>query len=92
MRLTFPHFDARQSNCVSVTDQDTGQQIGYISSDGVGFAGFGGIYISLFGDRYRTTVNTYQQCCGVVKGVELVLSHMISAHPLVAQNPISDAA
>jgi hypothetical protein len=77
MRLTFKRFDGRRKCYRSVIDEVTGQQVGSIQSDGVGFAGYGGIDISLFDGKYRTTVNRYEECWGFVQGVQAVLNHMM---------------
>jgi hypothetical protein len=78
MRLTFKAFDGRRENHVFIIDQDTGEKVGLIQSAGVGFAGFGGISISLFGGKYTAQLHRYEECWGFVKGVEAVLNHMIS--------------
>jgi hypothetical protein len=60
MRLKFEHFDGRRRTYRPIIDEDSGQQVGTIQSDGVGFAGYGGIDISLFGGKYAITVNRYE--------------------------------
>ena len=75
MRLTFEKFDGRREAYEPITDQDTGKQVGYFSSNGV-FSG-GGINVSLFDGKYGITVNSYGECCGFVRGVEAVLNHMV---------------
>jgi hypothetical protein len=79
MQLTFPVFDGRRRGYWSITDQDTGQVVGNIDVNGVGFSGGGGsseggIEVSLFGGKYARTVNRYGW--GFVKGVEAVLNHV----------------
>lgn len=77
MKLRFKRFDGRRMARVDVTDEDSGQIVGYIDSNGVGFDNYGGIDISLFEGKYRTTVNRYDACVGFIMGVETVLNHMI---------------
>lgn len=76
MRLTFEVFDGRRHNVVEVFDQDTGDVVGHIRTDGTGFGSSGGIEISLFDDKYRGTLSRYEECQGFVKGVSAVLNHM----------------
>jgi hypothetical protein len=84
MRLTFKPFDGRGHNSRRVINEDTGTEVGFIRSNGVGFSyGGGGIEISLFGDRYCATVSTYNECCGFVKGVEAVLRQMTSTRHII---------
>jgi uncharacterized protein YraI len=78
MRLTFKRFDGRSWNFERIVDQDTGNSVGYVKSEGVGFAGDGGIDVSLFDGKYARTLNRYEECWGFVKGVEAVLNHMVS--------------
>jgi hypothetical protein len=85
MRLTFKRFDGRQVNYVDVIDQETGNKVGLIQSSGSDFYAGGGIYIYLFGNRYKTTVHSYAECQGFVKGVEAVLNHMTSTSDRTAQ-------
>jgi hypothetical protein len=75
MRLTFKKFDGRQSSFRTIIDEDNGEEVGHIKADG-SFEG-GGIEVSLFDDRYRITVNRYEECWGFVKGVEAVLNRII---------------
>ncbi len=77
MRLTFEKFDGRRMGYEPIIDEDTGEQVGGIQRDGVGFSGNGGIEVSLFGGKYAITVNRYEECWGFVRGVEAVLNHMI---------------
>jgi hypothetical protein len=74
MRLTFKHFDGRGPCNIAVIDEDTGNRVGEISCDGVGFAGSGGILISLFGERYSATVHSLHECRGFIRGVETALN------------------
>ena len=85
MRLTFERFDGRSQQWVDIIDEDSGEKVGSIHSMGVGPGAFGGIYISLFGDKYKMTVNRSEDCWGFVKGVEAVLNHMISTNYRGAQ-------
>jgi hypothetical protein len=78
MRLIFEEFDGRGSHFVPVVDQDTGQQIGYIDSAGTGYAGFGGMRVSLFDGKYTAQLNRKAECKGFVRGVEAVLNHMVA--------------
>ena len=78
MRLKYEPFDGRQTNYLPVIDEDSGQEVGSIRSDGVGFAGGGGIEVSLFGGKYAITVKSSEQCRGFVNGVEAVLNEMTS--------------
>jgi hypothetical protein len=85
MRLTFDKFDARGFTYIPITDQDTGQEVGTISAGGVGFAGVGGISISLFGGKYQGYAKTYNECVGFVRGVQAALNyignHMTDTNP-----------
>ena len=77
MRLHFKKFDGRSSNAYSdVIDTDTGERVGHITSNGVGFNNLGGIRVSLFDGKYEQEVNSYQECQGFVAGVQSVLNHM----------------
>jgi hypothetical protein len=78
MHLKFKVFDGRSSKWVPVIDSDTGKQVGYISSKGTGKYLGGGIDISLFNGKYRTTVTRYEAVLGFVRGVETVLNRMTS--------------
>jgi hypothetical protein len=94
MRLKFEPFAGRRSATRSVVDEDTGNTVGHIRSNGVGFSGgwgnrrYGGIEIDLFGGRYQETFNTYDQCLGFVKAVEAVLGHMSSLRDIVARDNV----
>jgi hypothetical protein len=98
MRLTFKPFDGRFRGWHDVVDEDAnGERIGSIYCGGVGFvgagrSGSGGIEVRLFGDRYEGTFNTYDQCCGFIKGVEAVLSHMTSLREIIPADAVSRAA
>jgi hypothetical protein len=83
MRLKFEHFDGRRRVWRDIIDEDTGQQVGTIRTEGVGFSGYGGIEISLFGGKYQHTATRYEECWGFVKGVESVLRHVIGTNPSV---------
>jgi hypothetical protein len=76
MRLRFEPFDGRHHNFIPVVDEDTGNVVGHIQSDGVGFGNIGGIRVSLFDDKYSAYLNRYEECSGFVKGVATVLNHM----------------
>ena len=78
MHLKFEAFDGRGRNYRSVIDEDTGKEVGYIRSNGVGMYSGGGIQVSLFDDKYCITVSRYEECLGFIKGVEAVLRHMVS--------------
>ena len=78
MRLKFKAFDGRSSNQIPVIDADTGNEVGYIRSNGTGMYSGGGIDISLFDGKYRTTVSRYEAVLGFVMGVESVLNRMTS--------------
>ena len=77
MHLTFKKFDGRSPSLVPVIDQETGDQVGRIWSNGVGADRYGGIEISLFEGRYTATVNRQDECWGFIKGVEAVLNHLL---------------
>ena len=66
MQLTFEKFDGRRMSYKTIIDEDTGENVRRIRADG-SFEG-GGIEVSLFDDRYRITVNRYEECWGFVKG------------------------
>jgi hypothetical protein len=78
MKLSVPNFDGRKWGHKEVIDEDTGKAAGRIRSEGTGFAGSGGIEVSLFDGKYRAVVNSRQECCGFVRGVESVLNRMTS--------------
>jgi hypothetical protein len=78
MRLKVPNFDGRKWGYQDIIDEESGKTVGYIRCNGTGFTNYGGIEISLFDDKYRTTVNSRSECCGFVKGVETVLNRMTS--------------
>jgi hypothetical protein len=92
MRLKFDPFDGRSWNFRDIIDEDTGKMVGHIRSNGVGFTNIGGIEISLFDDKYRTTVSTYKECRGFVAGVQSVLNHMTAATDHRAEPRESTAA
>jgi len=92
MRLKFDPFDGRKWNTRDIIDEDTGKHVGHIRSNGVGFTNYGGIEISLFDDKYRTTVSSYKECCGFVWGVQAVLNHMTAATDHTAKMRESTAA
>jgi hypothetical protein len=79
MRLSFRHFDAHIRDCIEVVDQDNGQAVGSIQTEGVE----GPIRISLFG-KYHASLNRYEQCVGFVKGVEAVLNNHLTEMPQTA--------
>jgi len=77
MRLKFEFFDGRAQNYIPIINEDTGQQVGSISSHGNGRYNLPrSIDISLFGGKYAISVDSYAKCWGFVKGVEAVLSHV----------------
>jgi hypothetical protein len=78
MRLKFKVFDGRSSKRLPVIDADTGKEVGYIKANGTGMYSGGGIDISLFDGKYRTTVTRYEAVLGFVMGVESVLNRMTS--------------
>jgi hypothetical protein len=78
MHLKFKVFDGRSSKWIPVIDSDTGKEVGYIKSNGTGMYSGGGIDISLFNGKYRTTVTRYEAVLGFVMGVESVLNRMTS--------------
>lgn len=92
MRLTFDWFDARRLNFKDIIDQDTGETIGHIRSNGTGFDHIGGIDISMFDDKYRITVNRCDECWAFIKGVETVLNHMTATGNRTKQATQSTAA
>jgi hypothetical protein len=84
-------FDGRRLASRNIIDEDTGKEVGHIQSNGVGFAGHGGIYVSLFGGKYTITANRFDECWGFMKGVEAVLNHMTTTER-ATQNLDSTAA
>lgn len=78
MRLLVPNFDGRKWSVKDIVDTDTGITVGKVRCNGTGFTNDGGIEISLFDDKYRATVSSRPECCGFVKGVEVVLNRMTS--------------
>jgi hypothetical protein len=78
MRLHFEKFDGRSQNYVDVIDRDSGEKVGHIHSNGVG-RNFGGIQVELFDGRYSARLNRIEECSGFVRGVEVVLNHMLPA-------------
>ena len=94
MYLTFPEFDARSRDWINVIDQDTGKKVGYIQCNGSGVSG-GGIYVSLFGNKYHgggCFLANYRECVAFVKGVEAVLNRMISTGNTASSSQQADAA
>ena len=71
--------------------KETGQKIGWVKANGVGFAGTGGIEISLFGGKYSLTANKMDECWGCMKGVEAVLSHMLSTRAMQFPGRVDEA-
>jgi len=92
MKLTFKPFDGRHIDHVYVIDEDTGQRVGFIASQGTGFGGRGGIEISLFDGKYAITAHRYEECLGFVKGVETVLRHVegVLRNMTSVSNPVSE--
>jgi hypothetical protein len=86
MRLCFEEFSAHRKASHPIRDADTGEQVGYIETFGVGFAGGGGIFVSLFDGKYATCVNRYDQCWGFVHGIETVLNHMLPKSARIQSN------
>jgi hypothetical protein len=78
MRLKFDSFDGRGRIYRPIIDEDTGVEVGYIRSHGVGMYCSGGMEVSLYDEKYNLSANRYDQCWGFVKGVEAVLKHMNS--------------
>lgn len=92
MRLRFDHFDGRGWHSREVIDEDTGETVGFIQSNGVGFGNSGGIDISLFAGKYRASVNKYDECRGFILGVQSVLNHMVAIPKPKAKPQESTAA
>lgn len=78
MRLKFQAFDGRSWNHIPVVDEDTGNEVGFVHSDGVGPYKVGGIRVSLFGGKYSAYLNRFDECRGFVMGVEAVLDHVVA--------------
>ena len=78
MRLKIPQFDGRNWGDADIIDEDSGKKVGRIRCDGTGLSDYVGMEISLFDGKYRTSVNSRQECCGFVKGVESVLNRLTS--------------
>ena len=57
-----------------VIDKDTGKSVGVIH-----YRHDRGRRIYLFGDKYKGVLRTHDECVAFAKGVEAVLSHMVSA-------------
>ena len=69
MDLDFNAFDGRSWNIVDVVDKDGGRVVGTIKSKS---SSSSGIEISLFDDKYRAFVGTYEECLGFVRGRSLI--------------------
>jgi hypothetical protein len=78
MKLNVPQFDGRKWGQKEVTDE-TGKTVGHVRCEGTGFAGSGGIEVTLFDGKYRAVVTSRPECCGFVSGVQSVLNRMTSA-------------
>ena len=76
MKLTFKEFNGRGVRCSTVFDEDTGKEVGYVGSHGVGRYRSGGLEVSLFGGKYRGWLHSLPQCRAFILGVEAVLDHM----------------
>jgi hypothetical protein len=76
VNLIFEKFDGRSRSWTPIIDQDTGEEVGTISCEGLGSDRYGGIYVSLFGDKYRVGFHRYDECVGFVRGVETVLNRV----------------
>jgi len=72
VRLSFGAFDGHSHFYVAVIDQETGQPVGNITSQGE-------IVVSLFADQYRRKVASRDEATGFVAGIEYVLNAMDDA-------------
>jgi hypothetical protein len=77
MNLEVKYFDNRTFEAEylfhDVIDKDTGKVVGYSKK----WAG-GGRLISLFDDKYQAILDSHAACWGFAKGVEAVLTHIVS--------------
>ena len=78
MRLHFEKFDGRSQNYVDVFDQDSGEKVGIVRSSGNGMYSEG-LRVDLFDGKYSRRLSSIKECSGFVKGVEVVLNHMLPA-------------
>jgi hypothetical protein len=76
MRLTVSYLDAPGPQVADVIDQDSGKSVGYIRS---GSITSGGRYVFLFNGAYAARCTSHDECLGFVKGVEVVLNHMLAS-------------
>ena len=79
MRLRFKWFDGRGWNHEPIIDEETGNEVGFVRSNGAG--NWGGIDISLFNGKYRATAHSHQETVGFVSGIEAVLNHLVWVPP-----------
>jgi hypothetical protein len=75
MRLTFKPFDGRSTKPIDVIDLESNRIVGSIKSR---WSDYPGIEISLFDRKYEASVSSYDECPGLVRGVEAVLNRMTS--------------
>ena len=74
MRLTVQKVDGRGANGTrtDVIDEDASDVVGEIH-----FMWPNGREVALFGDRYKGTFRTHEECVAFITGVQAVLEHMI---------------
>jgi hypothetical protein len=82
MRLKLERGDGapRMGNEYGVFDETTGKSVGTISFDkvsGAGHRSYPTRTIRLFDSKYIGIFNTHMECVAFVKGVEVVLDHML---------------
>jgi hypothetical protein len=96
MRLKVPKVDGR----TDVLDLDTGRSVGFVlgrqgTIDGtVNRPPCPSWHISLFDGKYAASFQRHDECRAFAKGVEAVLSHMVSTgdHRSSEQKPTSSPA
>jgi hypothetical protein len=89
MRLKIPSIDPnhKRFGCSPIIDEDTGLSVGEF------WWGQHGQEVVLFDGKYVGTFKTPAECSAFAKGVEAVLSHMVSLRrPDAAELPKSEAA
>ena len=78
MKITIPHVDHRSYDCatLALVDEDTGKDVGLFM-----FGKEMGRRVSLFDRKYEGTFESHAECFAFAKGVEAVLSHIVSINP-----------
>jgi hypothetical protein len=56
-----------------ITDNDTGKVVGFVKASRSPATR----HVSLFGGKYQGDFRTIEECCAFIKGVEVVLNHVV---------------